>query len=251
MPQHREQGCLQFPDDVRPWLRFRRTRPGVRPASAGVPQPWTKMARIGGFVAALAVPRRWVRTTIGRRVLVMLLSMLCSLPTACGGKAPTHPDPSVPLPLTPGRQLLTLGGFWTSFDPMFPACTPAGQPRDGTSVSTMVTLTNEGGDWVARSVPTMGSLELRLRGTGASARGYLVTGTISGMAADIGLMGVIRDVRVSLASTSSGGFATFDGETASPSSSFVVGRVTGTVRFSDSRGESSTCAAIQWSMQPY
>jgi hypothetical protein len=97
----------------------------------------------------------------------------------------------------------------------------------------------------------MGSLELRFRGTGASARGYLVAGTISGTALDIGLMGVNRDVRVSLASSSSGGFATFDGETASPSSKLVVGKMTGTVRFSDSQGESSTCQTIQWSMQPY
>jgi hypothetical protein len=117
-------------------------------------------------------------------------------------------------------------------------------------VNTIVTLAAEGGDWVARSVANMGSVELRLRGTGASARGYLVAGTVGGTALDIGLMGIIRDVRVSLAS-SSGGFATFDGETASPSSSFVVGKVTGTVRFSDSQGQSSTCPAIQWSMQPY
>ena len=97
----------------------------------------------------------------------------------------------------------------------------------------------------------MGNLELRLRGTGTSSKGYLVTGTIGGTAPDIGLMGVVRDVRVSLASSSSGGFATFEGETASPVSSLVVGKVTGTVRFSDSRGESSTCTAVQWSLQPY
>ncbi len=67
----------------------------------------------------------------------------------------------------------------------------------------------------------------------------------------MGLMGVVRDVSVSLGSSSSGGSATFDGETASPSSSLIVGKVTGTVRFSDSQGQSSTCSQIQWSMQPY
>lgn len=161
------------------------------------------------------------------------------------------PDPATQLPLTAGRQLLTLGGFAISFDPTFPTCTPAGQPRDGTSVNTIVTLAIENGEWVARSSPGTGSVELRLRGTGLSARGYTVAGTIAGTALDIGLMGLVRDVRVSLGSSSGGAFATFDGETASPSSSFVVGRVTGTARFSDSHGQSSTCAQIQWSMQPY
>ena len=189
--------------------------------------------------------------TIERWSVGVVIASLCWLLTACGGQTPTQPETTVPLPLTPGLQLLTLSGFSISFDPSLPSCTPPGRPRDGTSVNTMVMLTSEGGDWVARSVPNMGSVELRLRGTGASARGYFVAGTINGTALDVGLMGVIRDVRVTLTSSSSGGFATFDGETASPSSSLVLGKVTGTVRFSDSLGESSTCQAIRWSMQPY
>ena len=132
-----------------------------------------------------------------------------------------------------------------------PTCTPPGQPRDGTSVNTVVALTKEGGEWVARSAPGMGSVELRLKGTGKSVRGYVVSGTVTGSARDMGLMGVVRDVSVSVGSSTSGGSATFDGETASPSSSLIVGKVTGTVRFSDSQGQSSTCSQIQWSMQPY
>jgi hypothetical protein len=197
------------------------------------------------------VTSRSARKTIGRWSVAVVIASLCWLLTACGGKTPTQPETTAPLPLAPGLQLLTLSGFSISFDPSLPSCTPPGRPRDGTSVNTMVMLTSAGGDWVARSVPNMGTLELRLRGTGASARGYLVAGTINGTALDVGLMGVIRDVRVTLTSSSSGGFATFDGETASPSSSLVLGKVTGTVRFSDSLGESSTCPAIQWSMQPY
>jgi hypothetical protein len=186
----------------------------------------------------------------GRMAGGVILATVFGL-AACGGQSATAPDTSNLLPLSPGRQLLTLGGFSVSVDPAFPACTPAGQPSDGTSVNTVVMLAKEAGEWVARSAPGMGSLELRLRGTGTSARGYAVAGTISGTGLDVGLMGIVRDVSVSLGSTSTGGSATFDGETASLSSSLVVGRVAGTIRFSDSRGQASTCAAIQWSMQPY
>ena len=190
-------------------------------------------------------------STIEGRSLAVLLWCSCALAAACGGQSATQPDSSAVVPLTAGQQLLTLGGFSVSFDPTFPTCMPPGQPRDGTSVNTVVALTKEGGEWVARSAPGTGSVELRLRGTGRSVRGYLVSGTVTGSARDMGLMGIIRDVSVSLGSASSGEAATFDGETASPSSSLIVGRVIGTVRFSDSQGHSSTCSQIQWSMQPY
>ena len=195
--------------------------------------------------------RLFAHSTIEGRSLALILWCSCALAAACGGQSATQPDASVVVPLTAGQQLLTLGGFSVSFDPTFPTCTPPGQPRAGTSVNTVVALTREGGEWVARSAPGMGSVELRLRGTGKSVRGYIVSGTVTGSARDMGLMGVVRDVSVSLGSSSSGGSATFDGETASPSSSLIVGKVTGTVRFSDSQGQSSTCSQIQWSMQPY
>ena len=155
------------------------------------------------------------------------------------------------LPLSPGTQLLTLAGFASSTDPAFPPCTPIGQPRDGTSVNTTVTLTREGSEWVARSVPGTGSIELRLRGVGASTAGYVVAGTIAGTAVDTGLMGIVRDVSVTLGGPAGAGLATFDGETTTKASALVIGRVTGALRFSDSQGVSSTCPAIQWSMQPY
>jgi hypothetical protein len=165
------------------------------------------------------------------------------------GSSPTAADPGA-LPLTEGRQLLTLSGFAVSADPSLPPCAPAGQPRDGTSVNTVVLLTSENGGWVARSAFDFGTIELRLRSSGTAVTGYGVTGTITGTGIDVGLMGVTRDVRVTLASPS-GGPATFDGETNSKSSSFIVGRIAGAVRFADSQGASSTCSAIQWTMQPY
>jgi len=166
----------------------------------------------------------------------------------CGG-SPTAAAPEA-LPLKEGRQLLTLSGFAVSADPSLPPCAPAGQPRDGTSVNTVVLLTSENGNWVARSAFNLGTIELRLRASATAVAGYGVTGTISGTGIDVGLMGVTRDIRVTLAS-SSGGAATFDGATDSKSSSFMVGRIAGAVQFADSQGASSTCSVIQWSMQPY
>jgi hypothetical protein len=180
-------------------------------------------------------------------VALLLFAGASGVIAGCGSESPTGPDASV-LPLKAGRQLLTLAGFAISADPSLPACTPLGQPPAGTSVNTVVLLTNEGAAWVARSAPQMGTIELRLHA--ATSGSYRVAGTMTGSAADIGLMGVVRDVSVSLAAATGAGSATLDGET-TPSSSFVVGRATGAVRFSDSQGLSSTCTAIQWSMQPY
>jgi hypothetical protein len=126
-----------------------------------------------------------------------------------------------------------------------------GSPRGGTSVATIVLLAREGGEWVARSEPALGTLELRLRATASTSGGYAIAGTVTGTAADAGLMGVVRDVRVTLGLGTGTGPARFDGRMESATSSVVVGRVTGPLRFSDSEGESSTCPAIQWSMQPY
>jgi hypothetical protein len=192
----------------------------------------------------------WVATcgmAVRASVAALLAAVVLAVLAACSGRASSAPS-AVPLPLRPGRQLLTLAGFASSADPAFPPCTPAGQPRDGTSVATVVMLEKQGDEWVARSEPTAGSIELHLRGTRLSGATSIVSGTIAGSAVDLGVMGVVRDVRVTLASSSGAGLAAFDGE-ASPSS-FVAGRVTGALKFSDSQGLSSTCPAIQWSMQP-
>jgi hypothetical protein len=169
---------------------------------------------------------------------------------SCGGQAATGPD-EVVLPLLPGLQLLTLSGFAVSGDPAFPPCVPAGQPRDGTAVATVVNLTVEGSEWIARSASPPATVLLRLNASGASGSGYGVSGSIAGYAVDLGLKGVVRDVNLALAGHSGRGAATLEGATASATSQLVVGRVMGEMRFGDSQGTSSTCSAIQWSMQPY
>lgn len=180
----------------------------------------------------------------------VLIAGVCQVAGACGGDSATAPD-ARPVPLRPGRQLLTLGGFAGSVDSALPPCTPIGQPKDGTSVNTIVLLRQEGAEWVARSEPATGSLELRLRGVETSSGGYRMGGTAIGSAADVGLMGVVRDVTLTVGPSAGGAAAAVDGDMAAANSSLVVGRVTGALRFSDSRGASSTCGAIQWSMQPY
>jgi hypothetical protein len=183
----------------------------------------------------------------GRSTAALLTTGLALLLLVSCGRSTSSPS-AIALPLTPGRQLLTLTGFASSADPAFPPCTPLGQPRDGTSVATVVVLEKLGDAWIGRSEPSAGTLELHLRGDGVSGATVTVSGTITGSAVDLGLMGVIRDVRVTLSSSTGTGVAPFDGA-ASPSS-FIAGRITGALKFSDSQGISSSCAAIQWSMQP-
>ena len=175
----------------------------------------------------------------------------CCVVAACGGSGPAQ-GPSSPLPLQPGRQLLSLIGAALSTDPQFPPCAPLGVPRDGTSVDTYVTLTAEGDEWAGRS-PTAaeGTIELRIRAAERTARGYAVTGTIRGVGIDIGLKSIIRDVRVTFAAAPGSGSAVLQGETLSPMSAIVGGRAAGTITFSDSNGLASSCQAVQWAMQPY
>jgi hypothetical protein len=149
-------------------------------------------------------------------------------------------------------QLLTLGGFALSSDPSFPPCVPLGQPPDGTFVSAAVMLANENGQWIARSQSSGDTLELRLHSAGQGPSGPALAGTITGSAADRGLMGVTRDVRVTMNGSSGNAPATLSGTMdGADRTMFVTGRVTGAMRFSNSRNESSTCSAVQWSMQPY
>jgi hypothetical protein len=185
--------------------------------------------------------RSWV-------VVLACVALLAAL-TSCGSDS----SPSVPdsIALRPGRQVIQLGGFSISSDPRFPPCTPTGEPRDGPSVDTLVNLVREGQEWVARSVDGMGDLEIRLREVGRSARGVTVQGSARGLALDANIHNLSRDVRARLNGATDSDSAHVEGETASPVSAFVGGRIAGTIRFSDSQGRTGTCSAVQWSMQPF
>lgn len=179
------------------------------------------------------------------------LLVLCLLILNCGSSAvPGSPTTSSTLPLQPGRQFLTVFGYSESENPLYPPCVPSGVPYDGPNVDTYVTLERDGADWVARSpARELGSLELRFRESAPD--GLRVTGTIRGIGVDAGAtpIGIVHDVRMSLAGAN-GGAAAVEGELASPVSQLVTGRIAGVLRFSDSQGNASTCSAIVWSLQP-
>jgi hypothetical protein len=177
-------------------------------------------------------------------------ALMCAV--ACGG-AGTSPSPS-PQPsrlhFKAGAQILTFTGFAVSADPALPACTPTGAPFAGTSIIAPADLQQSGSQWVARSTAaTGGSLELRIDDTGnSSAVGDLITGSIQGSAIDTGA--TLRPAN--------GVTATFvapsivDG-TVQRTAFFTMGRITGTIRFSDGGSSplsTGTCTAIQWMMQP-
>lgn len=174
------------------------------------------------------------------------------LAAACGGSSPgPGPGPVSPLALRPGLQILTVSGAAVSTDPQLPPCAPIAVPRDGTAVGTYVMLAADGDEWIARSRSgAEGTIELRLRADRQTVRGWTVTGTLTGMGVDVGLNDVDRDVRVTLAGEAGTGPARLEGETLSPMSAFVGGRASGSIRFSDSADNGSTCTAVQWTMQP-
>ena len=191
-----------------------------------------------------------------RRCVAALL-----MASACGGTGspvgPTpRPPPVVPsddYQLTTGPQWLEMLGFGRSDDPDYPPCVPDLVPHDGTNVVTMVALTREGQEWVARSVVAgSGDLELRFHESGQSLFGRTVTGTIHGLGVHMfsGFMDVpLRDVRIILGGPERGASVQVEG-TIARLASFVLGSMSGEIRFSDSYGNFSTCSKILWTIQP-
>jgi hypothetical protein len=192
--------------------------------------------------------------------LVALLA-LCVLTINCTGRdtpasptpataVPQPAPPSSSLPLHAGPQLLSVLGYGISNDPLYPACKPVSVPYDGTNVDTLVTLEKEGEYWVARSPrPELGNLELRFRESVPG--GPQVTGTVRGIGVDAATTpsGATRDVRVAFASET-GGDAIVQGELTAPLLGHLIGRIAGVLSFSDKNGNTATCSAIIWSLQP-
>jgi hypothetical protein len=161
------------------------------------------------------------------------------------------PPGSDRIALPAGPQWLQLIGYAASSDPSFSSiCTPARVPSTGTAVTTIVLLTHDGEEWVARA-PAPDTIELRFHDAGTIAMGgETVLGTAHGSAMDVAYpFHPALDVRATLSGEQPNDAAFVDGIVAA-SSSFVYGRVSGAIRFSDSSGQASTCTAIQWSLQP-
>jgi hypothetical protein len=184
------------------------------------------------------------------------------LTSGCGGAtSPITPSdthaPSVPSiedgQLSAGQHRLELIGFGLSQDPEYPSCTPLLVPYDGTGVVTPVHLARESQEWIARSSGIgAGNVELRFHESGRTLMGKKVAGTIRGLAVNVRSAGddlPLRDVRAILAGPGGAGTATVEG-TIPGARSFVLGTMSGGIRFSDSYGNSSTCSKILWTLQP-
>ncbi|PWT82354.1 MAG: hypothetical protein C5B57_08800 [Blastocatellia bacterium] len=198
---------------------------------------------------------------LGELVEVVALTALLLTPGCGAAGSPVRPsDPSghsTPSlednQLTTGSQWLELIGFGLSKDPDFPPCAPLLVPYDGTGVVTPVDLARDRQEWVARSSRVgAGNVELRFHENGHSRMGRSVAGTIRGVGVNVqsGRDNLpLRDVRTILAGPSGIGAATVEGTIAGVGS-FVLGSMSGEIRFSDSFGNSSTCSKILWTMQP-
>ncbi len=109
-----------------------------------------------------AVPQAGMRTALA------MAGLLCAgvAQTGCDRSTELSPTPSR-LNLRAGMQYVSFLGLAASTDPQFPPCTPIAVPRDGTLVTTQVTLVQSGDEWIARSPSSSaGTLEIRLRDSG-------------------------------------------------------------------------------------
>jgi hypothetical protein len=115
-------------------------------------------------------------------------------------------------------------------------------------VDTLVQLEREGGEWVARSANGQGDIELRFHETGSTILGVTVTGSIRGHALATPFDGApATDVQVQF---DPAGTSQLEGTKPAGAPSFILGRISGSVTFTDSSGAGGVCAAVSWTIQP-
>ncbi len=189
----------------------------------------------------------------GRFVVALMIGLgpACTPPTAPGQQTPGPvspvPGPPSQLDLRIGPQWLYLRGIGLLSGSGAAPCQPTGVPPSGTSVTTAVDVSREGGEWVARSrSPEAGSVELRFHEVGAAAGNVSIQGSVTGAAADMAYVDLYTptDSRVAFVSD-----AAVDGH-GDPYSSYVGGQMRGVIQFMDSRGHVGTCSAIDWALLP-
>jgi hypothetical protein len=188
-----------------------------------------------------------------------VLAALLVIAVACSA-SPTAPVVSSSVPLVPpgrvlslqaGSYTLDLIGFGGSLDPEFPPCDPPALQGGRTAAWTIVSLDREQGDWVARTSTSPGSLELRFRQIGDSIGGFIVSGWISGKAADMLESRPPSDRgRVFLAGPGHTDRAVVRG-VADRSTTFLTGSVSGEIFFTNNESTAlSRCTVIMWVLQP-
>jgi hypothetical protein len=174
----------------------------------------------------------------------VLASFVCP---GCGDGTGSGPSGSG-LQLTSGRQLIDVLGFDASTDPNFPPCSPTGVPAQGKIVDASLTLSLQSSVWVAVPEVSTDTFEITVQG-----QSNAVTGTVTGVLTDtsVGAIGASSGRGVSVNFSPGGAPASFTGTVASLNGGLVSGRVSGSIRFMDTRtGASSTCSAVQLTFQP-
>jgi hypothetical protein len=110
-------------------------------------------------------------------------------------------------------------------------------------------LEQSGSEWIARSSPSAGALEVRLRASGVSTlQGEAVQGTVRGFAIDLG-QEPRAPVDVTMKINGQSQSAVLDGYV-ERTLVLAAGRIDGSISFSDSQNATATCTAAQWLMQP-
>jgi hypothetical protein len=132
------------------------------------------------------------------------------------------------------------GSSALSPNPNVKLCTPLGSPPAGTALSTHANLARIGDEWVARSTPNAGTLEMRFRAVG----GNRLLGFVTGSANDRDAHRIPRDVQVNFHGT-----VTSEGRV-SAFLPFGEGKAFGPITFTDSNGSVGTCPEAEWTMQP-
>ena len=160
------------------------------------------------------------------------------------GDSPNRPQ-NIGLGLPEGRYSVSVIGFDLAADPRIQVCSPIGVPSAGKNMQTTVDLRQESSEWVAHSTTGAGDLVIRLRESGPSSGSTVpVLGSATGTALWSDTRFPSRDLRVRF-----DGIATASGDL-TRGVSFINGQITGTIVFSNSGGETSTCPMVLWTLQP-
>jgi len=181
--------------------------------------------------------------------LVLVLAGLAAA-QACAHSS-TSPNPVSTLNLRTGPAWLNISGYVLSSDPNLPECSVNALPRDGTTVNTWVNLTQSGGDWIGRAPAEVGTLEIRMHGTGVlGVGGEGIVGTVAGTVIDTGWpLQSQQDVRINIAGSGGSTSGVVEGA-ANPVVFLAIGRITGAIQISDHLGNAANCTVTSWTLQP-
>lgn len=166
--------------------------------------------------------------------------------SGCGSNTAAPSAPAPKLALHQGEQWLSIAGLSFPGGDV-PPCTPPAI-SSGLYVTTLVTVSWDGGEWIARSAPSAAaSIQMRFREVDRNIAQTDVRGTISGSAADMArppLTVTALDSRIVLGP---GVEVRGDGDRYA---SYAGGTLSGAIRFADSKGNVANCDGVIWALFP-